>query len=72
MPASQANAVTMSAGYNNQSYVTNQSYGTLSLVNPNRSYGSAPYQQAGKLLLVISNGSNSDFQDMPLDDDFTI
>ncbi len=48
-------------GYN-QSYGNNQSYGA-------QSYGSAPYQQASAPAESYQSGSNSDFQDMPLDDD---
>ena len=35
----------------------------------NQSYGSAPYQQAQAPAESYQSGSNSDFQDMPLDDD---
>lgn len=55
-------------GYNNQSYSNNQSYGAQSY-GSNQSYGSAPYQQAQAPAESYQSGSNSDFQDMPLDDD---
>ena len=52
-----------SGGYN-QSYGTNQSYG-------NQSYGNQSYQQEAPAQQPASyqSGANSDFQDMPLDDD---
>ena len=52
------------SGYN-QSYGSNQSYGAPSY-GGNQAYHQEPAQQAPA---SYQSGSNSDFQDMPLDDD---
>ena len=61
---SQANADNNAGGYN-QSYGGNQSYGAPSY-GGNQAYHQEPAQQAPA---SYQSGSNSDFQDMPLDDD---
>ena len=53
------------AGGYNQSYGSNQSYGAPSY-GGNQAYHQEPAQQAPA---SYQSGSNSDFQDMPLDDD---
>ncbi|HCA04725.1 MAG TPA: single-stranded DNA-binding protein [Ruminococcaceae bacterium] len=52
-----------SQGYGSQNYGANQSYG-------NQSYGgNRTYQEPAKQQTSYQSGSNSDFQDMPFDDD---
>lgn len=55
-------------GYGNQPYGGNQSYGGQSY-GGNQSYQAAPQAPVPDAPASYQSGSNSDFQDMPLDDD---
>lgn len=55
-------------GYGNQSYGGSPSYGGQSY-GGGQSYQAAPQAQIPDAPASYQNGSNSDFQDMPLDDD---
>lgn len=55
-------------GYGNQSYGGNQAYGGQPY-GGNQSYQPAPQAQIPDAPASYQSGSNSDFQDMPLDDD---
>lgn len=55
-------------GYGNQPYGGNQSYGGQSY-GAAQSYQAAPQAQIPDAPASYQSGSNSDFQDMPLDDD---
>lgn len=57
------------SGYN-QNYGSNQSYGGSQSYGGNQSYGSnQAFQEPSQPQTSYQSGSNSDFQDMPLDDD---